>query len=106
MARFFVLPPRAVVADCMSRSLRLSLPGLPIPVHTVADLLDVLQSAYDEEMEVFVLFREDLPDGTDLDLALADGFGAEFGDEITELRLTTQGQLAERSWRLETVPVR
>ena len=106
MARFYVLPPRSVVTECMARSLRLSLPGLPIPIHTMEDLLDVLQSAYDEEIEVFVLFREDVPDGVELDLALADGFGAEFGDEVTELRLTSNGQLTAKSWRLEAMPVR
>jgi hypothetical protein len=106
MARFYVLPPRSVVADCMARSLRLSLPGLPIPVYTMEDLLDVLQSSYDEEMEVFVIFREEVPDGMDLEIAMADAFGADCGDEITELRLTAAGHLASRSWRLEAMPVR
>ncbi|HLW64944.1 MAG TPA: hypothetical protein VKS79_06445 [Gemmataceae bacterium] len=106
MARFYLLPPRSVVADCMARSLRVSLPGLPIRVQTVEDLLDVLQSSYDEEAEVFVLFREEIPDGVNLELVLEDAFGAEFGDEITELRLTGNGQLAARTWRFEAMPVR
>jgi hypothetical protein len=106
MARFYVLPPRSVVANCMARSLRLSLPGLPIPVETMEDLLDVLQSSYNEETEVFVLFREEVPDGVGLEFALADAFGAEFGDEITELRLAANGQLAARSWQLEAMSVR
>ena len=106
MARFYVLPPRSIAADCMARSLRLSLPGFPIPVHTMEDLLDVLQSSYDEETEIFVLFREDVPGGVDLEMALVDAFGAESGDEITELRLTASGQLGAKSWRLEAIPVR
>ena len=106
MARFYLLPPRSIVAECMARSLRLSLPSLPLPVHTVEDLLDVLQSSCEEEDEVFVLFREELPDGPDLEQALADGFGAEFGDEVTELRFTANGQLTARSWRLDGMPVR
>jgi hypothetical protein len=106
MARFYVLPPRSAVAECIARSLRVSLPGLPLPVQTVEDLLDVLQSSYDEEAEIFVLFREDVPDGVDLELALEDAFGAEFGDEVTELRLAAHGQLAASTWRLEYMPVR
>jgi len=51
--------------------------------------------------DVHVVYREELPDGEDAGRALADGFGAEPGDDVIELRVADRpGELAVRRWRV------
>ena len=52
---------------------------------------------------VYVVYGEELPEGEDAGRALADGFGAEPGDEVIELRAAGRpGELAVRRWRVGT----
>jgi hypothetical protein len=50
-----------------------------------------------ESTGAFVVYRDDLPLGEETALALADGFGAEPGDEVVEITL---GGSAPRPWGL------
>ncbi len=49
--------------------------------------------------DVYVVFREDLPEGEPTHRALADGFGAETGDEVVEVKPGGRpGELVARRW--------
>ncbi len=89
MSTFYVLPPRPVLDDAVSGLLARLLPGLPVPADAwdrLADrlLADALPS------DVYLVPRDDLPDGVPVEAALADGFGAEPGDRIVSV---ASGQL-------------
>ena len=83
MATFYLLPPRPLVEDTLAQSAGTFLPGLP-PTGG-PELTAALESAVGRRPDVFLVFREELPDGVTAD-ALRDGFGAEAGDEVVEVR--------------------
>ena len=103
MATFYVLPPRPLLAESLGRFLSEWLPGLHDSAVPGGDLIELLREHLDRRGDVFVVFREDLPDGTAADDALRDAFGAEAGDEVIELRLAAAGRVQSRSWRLGAV---
>lgn len=84
MAIFYLLPPRPLVADALAEALQSWLPGVVLDDTT--GLSDALGDAVADRPDVFLVFREDLPEGVHPDQALADGFGAEPGDEVVEVR--------------------
>jgi hypothetical protein len=101
VATFYLLPPRPLVGDHVSSVLQALFPGLDWDVARRARFLDLLGELAQGQADVFVVHREDLPDGEALSAALADGFGAEPGDEVVEVRPTGRtGELAARRWRL------
>ncbi len=57
------------------------------------DLADAIQLVAAQRPDMFLIFREDLPDADDPAQALRDGFGAEPGDEVFELRMTGPGEV-------------
>jgi hypothetical protein len=103
VATFYVLPPRALVGDAVADLLHDLLPGLSWAAAARACLADlVVAAALTQPEEAYVIFRDDLPAGEPLPRALADGFGAEPGDEVVEVRPgAVPGQLSSRRWRLE-----
>jgi hypothetical protein len=103
MATFYLLPPRPIVGEALSWFLHDWLPGLPRLDEQRMALADAVQLAASQRHDVFLLFREDLPDGADPEQALRDGFGAEPGDEIVEVRMTGPDRVRSRSWRLGAV---
>jgi hypothetical protein len=50
-----------------------------------------------------VIYREELPDGSETSRALSDLFGAEPGDEVVEVRLDGLATLSHRRWTLAAV---
>ena len=58
----------------------------------------VLSGLAAEKPDAFVVHREDLPAGSDVFQALRDGFGAEPGDDVVEVRLgaAADGLVAQR----------
>ena len=67
------------------------------------NLADGLASAATARPGVYVVFRDDLPEGESTYHALVDGCGAEDGDEIIEVRLgPRRGELLNQRWRLRT----
>ena len=103
MATFYLLPPRPVVGEALAWFLQDWLPGLPRLDEQWLALADAVQLAASQRHDVYLIFREDLPDDADAEQALRDGFGAEPGDEIVELRLAAQDRVRSRSWRLGAV---
>lgn len=87
MATFFVLPPR----DCLDRAvtdlLTKLLPGLPLPADAWDAVTDRLADAASWPADLFLVPRDDLPDGEPVHDALSTNYGAEPGDRVVEVRL-------------------
>ena len=103
MATFYLLPPRHFLGRCFAGYLQTVFPGLQWTSPTWPDLADTLATATAEHEDVYVVYREELPDGEGVERALADGFGAEAGDEVVEVRAGARpGELSVRRWRLDS----
>ncbi len=100
MATFYLLPARPILEDSLARFVGEWLPGLPA-ARAGAELADALQANVSRQRDVILVFREELPELTATTEALRDGFGAEPGDEIVELRLVNEaGAVQAKRWRL------
>ena len=84
MATFYVLPPRECMEQAAAEFCRRVLPGVPVP-ETLWE--DVLASVAAGPPDAFFVHREDLAGSGDVIADLADGFGAEPGDEVVEIGL-------------------
>jgi hypothetical protein len=82
MAVFYVLPPRRMLGECLARVLRPLIPGVAISQEACADVIDSLVTGSPDAEDTYIVHREELPDGEDLNGALREGFGAETGDRI------------------------
>ena len=101
MSTFYLLPPRPLLADRFAAFLRGVFPGLDWGAARRLSLTGALEAAVREHDEVYVVYREDLPDGQPLPQALADAFGAEAGDEVVEVHATGRpGEVSTRRWRM------
>ena len=100
MATFYLLPARPILEDSLARLVGEWLPGLPA-ARAGAELADALQASVSRQRDAILIFREELPEQTGMAEALRDGFGAEPGDEIVELRLANEaGAVQAKRWRL------
>ncbi len=101
MSTFYLLPPRPYLGEHFASYLQGIFPGLYWDRTIWSNLAEGLAAAATCHAGVYVVYREELPDGEDPACALADGFGAEPGDEVIELRPAGRpGELAVRRWRL------
>jgi hypothetical protein len=98
MSTFYILPSRQLVEATFADYLKPLFPGLPWTATQSSKLTELLDSAVLLHPDVFVVYREELPEGDDLARALTDGFGAEPGDEVIEVR---PGK-ARRDWTSRT----
>ena len=92
MATFYLLPPRANLDQSLTDLLGRLLPGLPIPEAVWDDLVGRLSAGWPDD--VFLVPRDDLPDGDSPDDSLVNEFGAEPGDRVVEVG----GSRPARSW--------
>ena len=100
MSTFYLLPPRPLLGEHFAGFLQTVFPGLSWDGPRNANLVETLASAVCQP-DVFVVFREELPDGESLALALMDGFGAEAGDDVVEVRPGSRlGEWTTRRWRI------
>jgi hypothetical protein len=101
MSIFYLMPPRPFLGDRFAAFLQTIFPGLDWDRGERTGLADVLVAAAGRD-DVFVVYRDDLP-GEDLPLqALVNGFGAEAGDEVVEVRPGGRpGEMIARRWRVE-----
>ncbi|HJZ57819.1 MAG TPA: hypothetical protein VKE74_22860 [Gemmataceae bacterium] len=106
MASFYLLPPRATLDGALGELLDRFLPGLPLPADTWDAIADRLASAAGWPADVFLVPRDDLPEGEPVAEALAAGFGAEPGDRVIEVGVRP----GPRVWTVEpgsvSVPAR
>jgi len=101
MSIFYLLPPRPVLGDRLANFFHTLLPGLDWDVAGRMRLAEMLHTAAQSLADVYIVHREDLPQGEAVNRALADGFGAEPGDEVVELRAGPRpGELVSQRWRV------
>jgi hypothetical protein len=102
MAVFYLLPPRPLLGRCFAGYLQGLFPGLDWPGASWSRLAEILEMAADGQEDVYLVHPEELPPGEDVRRALADGFGAEPGDEIIEVRPGLRpGDWHVRRWRMD-----
>src|SRR5260370_2717489 len=100
MSTFYLLPPRPLLGARFADYLRTLFPGLNWADAVWPDLAEMLGAAASRHPDVYVIYREDLPEGEEPARALAEGFGAEAGDEVVEVRPgAAPGGLTARHWR-------
>ena len=101
MSTFYLLPPRPVLGERLAGFLQAILPGLDWDTATRTLLAESVAAAASARENVFVVYREDLPEGEPPARALADGYGAEAGDEVIEVRPSGgAGELTARRWKV------
>jgi hypothetical protein len=101
VSTFYLLPPRHYLGERFAAYLQGVFPGLHWDSSLWANLAEGLAAAATCHADVYVVYREELPEGEPLEQALADGFGAVSGDEVIELRLADRStELAVRRWRV------
>ena len=101
MSTFYLLPPRPYLGEHFAAYLEMHFPGLHWDSSLWANLADGLAAAATCHSGVHVIHREELPEGEDPIQALVDGFGAEPGDEVIEVRLVNRpGEPGVRRWQV------
>lgn len=104
MAVFYVLPPRAMVAERAGLEWSRMFPGLDVN-EAVAAMLPYITDTLEERADVHVIFREDLVGEQDTMMELIDGFGAESGDQLVEVRWPEVTAVPSvRVWRIPEIP--
>jgi hypothetical protein len=102
MSLFYVLPSRPVLGRQFAEILGVLFPGLNWTEATWPDLAEILGSMALAHQDVFVVYREELPEGVAPAEALAAACGAELGDEVIEVLPNSRlSEVEVRRWRLE-----
>jgi hypothetical protein len=96
MSTFYVLPPRPLLAQQCARFLGKIFPGLDWDDGQQHQLVETLGYIAGRQSEVFVVFREELPDGVEPAQALIEDFGAAPGDDVIEVAAS-----GVRRWQIE-----
>jgi hypothetical protein len=100
MSTFYLMPPRPFVGDRIAAFLQTFFPGLDWDSAGRTELADALGETAGRD-DVFVIYRDDLPHEEPPARALVDGFGAEPGDEVVEVRPGPRpGEMVTRRWRI------
>jgi hypothetical protein len=101
MSTFYLLPLRPLLGARFADYLRTLFPGLDWGDAVWPDLAEMLAAAAGRHPDVYVIYREDLPEGEEPARALAEGFGAEAGDQVVEVRPgPAPDGLTARHWRV------
>lgn len=101
MSIFYLMPPRPFLGDRFADFLQTLFPGLTWDSTSRPSLAELLGNTAGEREDVFVIYREDLPREESPVQALVDGFGAEAGDEVVEVRPGGRpGEIITRRWRV------
>jgi hypothetical protein len=101
MSTFYLLPPRPLLGERFAGFLQTLFPGLDWDCAMRINLADALGEAAASHPDVFVIYREDLPEGETPSHALVEGYGAEAGDEVIEIRAgISAGEMTARRWKV------
>jgi hypothetical protein len=101
MSRFYVLPPRPLLGDHLAGYLGAWLPGLDWDTDTRINLTEAIRAAACCQLDVFLVFRDELPEGVASSEALRDACGAEDGDEVIEVRFPARcEEPGARRWEI------
>lgn len=90
MSTFYLLPPRPLLGARFADLLASMCPGLEWSSQHWARLADVLGNTIAEQPDVFVVYRDELPEGESVEEALTAGFGAQPGDDLIEVQPGTK----------------
>jgi hypothetical protein len=102
MSIFYLMPPRPFLGDRFADFLQTLFPGLSWDSAARASLAETLGEAASAQDGIYVIYRDDLPRAEAPAQALVDGFGAEAGDEVVEVRPGGRpGEVVTRRWRIE-----
>jgi hypothetical protein len=82
MTVFYVLPPRPALGQCLAGFLRAFVPGMAISSYSCGEMIESLLTEAANTEQAYVIYREDIPEGLNVNQALRDGFGAELGDRV------------------------
>jgi hypothetical protein len=104
MSVFYVLPPRPVVENSLKELLETLMPNLTLPAGLERGLAEWVQERLTRSNDVFVVFREELPDDLEPIQALREGFGASQDDEVVEVRINDLSSPGSESWCVGAVP--
>lgn len=99
MSTFYLLPSRPQLGEYFAAYLRMWFPGIDWQSRAWPHLAETLGGMAGDQPDVYVIYREDLPEGEEPAQALLDGFGAEAGDEVVEI-VPEAERLTARRWRL------
>jgi len=103
MSIFYVVPSRPFLGKCFAGYLRTLFPGLEWSGSAWPELAETLHAPIRARADVYVVHQEEVPEGEDLRAALINGFGAEAGDEVVEVRAGSRvGEFITRRWRLDS----
>lgn len=108
MATFYVLPPRSCLEQILGDVLNRLLPGLPLPVDGWDLLMLHLAANSGWSKDLYLLSRDDLPEGEPVLDVLRTHFGAEAGDRVVEVplpRVHASVPSPVRSWIVPPVDV-
>jgi hypothetical protein len=102
MSIFYLMPPRPFVGDRLADFLQIFFPGLDWDIASRVSLAETLGEVAATRDDVYVIYRDDLPREEAPVQALVDGFGAEPGDEVVEVRPSGRSaEILTRRWRIE-----
>jgi hypothetical protein len=105
MSTFYVLPSRPLLGERFAEFLGSAFPGLAWPRDGWRDLAESLAAELRHRADTYVVYREDVPEGTSVGETLMRDFGAALGDEVIEVALGGRlAALATRRWRLPAGP--
>jgi hypothetical protein len=95
MCQFYLLPPRAVLGRRLAATLGIALADSGEEAwRSFADsLMDAMVS-----MGIYAVYRDEMPPDEEPARALADGYGADVGDEVIEI--SGDAALTTRRWRI------
>ena len=103
MSRFYVLPPRPLLGDLLASYFGDWLPGLDWDADTRANLTEALRAVATCMPDVYLVFRDELPEGVSTSEALRDACGANEGDEVIEVRPPARSEVpASRRWEVRS----
>jgi hypothetical protein len=101
VSTFYLLPSRPALGERFAGYLKTLFPGLDWGSQRWSELADALADVAGKQPDVYVVYREELPEGEDTTSALSDGFGALAGDEVVEILSGEKpSELSTLRWRL------
>ncbi len=102
MSIFYLMTPRPFLGDRFADFLQTLFPGLAWDSSSRLSLAELLGETAGERADIYVIYREDLPREEAPAQALVNGFGAEPGDEVVEVRPGGRpGEVITRRWRVD-----
>lgn len=100
MSTIYILPPRPILGKRFAEFLGLTFPNSRWRKEHWSDLAEAIGTAVQSHPDVYVIFREDLPDG-DLDETLLTCCGADPGDEVISVNLGSRSsEMTTQRWQL------